>query len=101
MGQILEPYDMLCRLKSSPIVALNRAIALGKAEGPEEALAELKSIPGAVKLKHYPFYPAAPGEFHPLAGRPAEAEKHFAMAVKLARHRSEANLFDHKLKACG
>jgi predicted RNA polymerase sigma factor len=82
-------------------VALNQAIALGKAEGPEEGLAELKNIPDAAKLKEYPFYPAAQGEFHLLAGRSAEAGKHFDMAVKLARKRSETNFFEHKLKACG
>jgi RNA polymerase sigma factor (sigma-70 family) len=98
--KILELYDMLYRLKPSPIVALNRAIALGKALGPEEGLAELGKIPDPAKLKDYPFYPAAQGEFHLLAGRPAEAGKHFEKAMKLARSRSEMNFFERKLKAC-
>jgi len=68
--RILELYDVLYQLKPSPIVALNRAIALGKALGPEEGLAELRKIPDRAKLKDYPFYPAARGEFHFLAGRP-------------------------------
>ncbi len=98
--KIVELYDALCRLKPSPIVALNRAIALGKSLGPEEGLAELRKIPDARKLKDYPFYPAAQGEFHLLAGRPAEAAKHFEEAMKLARNGSETNFFERKVKAC-
>ena len=99
-AKILELYDMLYRLRPSPIVALNRAVALGKALGPEEGLAELQKIPDPAKLKDYPFYPAAQGEFHLLAGRPAEAAEHFEKAVTLARSRSETNFFERKLKAC-
>ena len=99
-AKILELYDMLYRLKPSPIVALNRAIALGKALGPEEGLAELRKIPDPARLKDYPFYPAAEGEFHLLAGRPAEAGNHFERAIRLARSRSETNFFGRKLKAC-
>jgi predicted RNA polymerase sigma factor len=99
-AKILELYDHLYQLKPSPIVALNRAIALGKAQGPERGLAELRKIPDSVKFKDYPFYPAAQGEFHFLADRPAEAEKHFEQALKLARSRTERSFFERKLQAC-
>ena len=99
-AKITEFYDLLYRLKPSPIVALNRAIALGNALGPEEGLAELKKIPDLAKLKDYPFYPAAQGEFHLLAGRPDEAAQYFEKALQLARSRSETNFFERKLKAC-
>jgi RNA polymerase sigma factor (sigma-70 family) len=99
-GGIVELYDTLSLLKPSPIVALNRAVAVGNAYGPEEGLAELSRIPEAAKLRDYPFYAAAQGEFHLLAGRPGEASRHFEEAVKLARSPSEANFFERKLKAC-
>lgn len=99
-AKILELYDLLYRLKPSPIVALNRAIALGKALGPDEGLAELRNIPDPARLKDYPFYPATQGEFHLLAGRPGEAAKHFEKAIKLARSQPETNFFERKLKAC-
>jgi predicted RNA polymerase sigma factor len=99
-AKIRELYDMLYRLRPSPVVALNRAVALGKALGPEEGLAELKKLPDAAKLKDYPFYPAAQGEFHLLAGRPAEAAKHFERAMMLARSRPETKFFESKLKSC-
>ena len=100
-AKILELYDTLYRLKPSPIVALNRAIVLGKAKGPEEGLTALGKILNAARLKDYPFYPAAQGEFHFLAGRFEEAAKHFEKALKLARSRSEADFFDRKLEHCG
>jgi RNA polymerase sigma factor (sigma-70 family) len=97
--KILELYDALYQLKPSPVVALNRAVALGRALGPEEGLAELSKIPDTGNLKDYPFYPAAHGEFHLLAGRLAEAAKHFEKALKLARSRSETDFFERKLTA--
>ena len=99
-GRIVELYDTLYRLKPSPIVALNRAVAVGNAHGPEEGLVELSRIPEAAKLTDYPFYAAAQGEFHLLAGRRWEALRHFEEAVKLARSPSEAKFFERKLRDC-
>lgn len=99
-AKILEFYDILYRVKPTPIVALNRAVASGKALGPDEGLLELARIPDAERLKGYPFYPAAQGEFHVLAGHPAEAAKYFEIAMKLARSQPEANFFERKLKEC-
>jgi RNA polymerase sigma-70 factor (ECF subfamily) len=98
--KIVELYDMLYRFKSTPIVALNRAVAVGKALGPEEGLAALNKMPDSTKLRDYPFYPAAQGEFHLLAGQLTEARKQFEKALKLARSQSEANFFERKLAAC-
>jgi RNA polymerase sigma factor (sigma-70 family) len=99
-AKILSYYDLLYRLRPSPIIALNRAIALGKACGLEEGLSALKNIQKSALLKDYPFYSAAQGEFHSLAGRSAEAAKHFEKALKLARSPSENDFFERKLKAC-
>jgi len=99
-AKILELYDTLYKLKPSPVVSLNRAIALGKALGPEEGLAELRKISDTARLDNYPFYPAAQGEFHLLAGRPAEAALHFEKAMKLGRSRSETDFFARKLQTC-
>lgn len=98
--KILELYDALYRMKPSPVIALNRAIALGKARGPIEGIAELRKIANTDRLKDYPFYPAAQGEFHLLAGRPVEAAAYFEEAGRLARTRSEKDFYARKLKAC-
>ena len=81
-------------------MGLNRAIALGNAEGPERGLSELERIPGADKLESYPFYPAAQGEFHRLAGRPEEARPYFERALELARNPAEARFLKGKLASC-
>ncbi len=99
-ARILRLYDELYRLKPSPVVALNRAIALGKARGPDAGLAELDRIPDIDRLRDYPFYPAAQGEFHLLAGRPSEARCYFEEAMKLARNASEARFLERKRDAC-
>jgi RNA polymerase sigma factor (sigma-70 family) len=98
--KILDLYDLLYRMKPAPIVALNRAIALGMARGPEAGLAELERIPDASRLKGYPFLPAAYGEFHLRAGRRDEAAGHFGKAADLARSRAERDFFARKLGAC-
>jgi len=98
--RILELYDLLYRLKPSPIVALNRAIVIGKVRGPEQGVEEIRKLPDAEKLEQYPFYPAAQGEFELLAGRAEEASTHFEQAMKLARNDSERNFFASKLEAC-
>ena len=97
---IVALYDLLYRLKPSPVVALNRAVAVGNARGPEEGLAELDRIPDRGKLEDYPFYPASRGEFHLRAGRPAEAEQHFERAIALSGSRSAASFFARKLQTC-
>jgi RNA polymerase sigma factor (sigma-70 family) len=98
-AEILKLYDSLYQLKPSPIVALNRAIAVGKAQGPEEGLLELSRIPYSARLQDYPFYPAAQGEFHRLAGHKADAARHFAKALRLARNKAESSFF--RAKATG
>jgi len=98
--EIVKLYDSLYRLNPSPIVALSRAVAFGKAEGPEQGLAEILKISDIAKLKSYPFYPAAVGEFHLLADRPREAEKYFEEALGLAKSQPQASYFERKLEAC-
>jgi RNA polymerase sigma factor (sigma-70 family) len=97
--RIRELYDVLYRMKPTAVVALNRAIAIGQVAGPERGLAELDAIPGRDKLKDYPFYPAARGEFHRLAGRRDEARRCFETALQLARNPAEARFFKRKLEA--
>jgi RNA polymerase sigma factor (sigma-70 family) len=97
---IVDLYDLLYAMRPAPIVALNRAIALGMARGPEAGLAELGRIPDAGRLKEYPFLPAAFGEFHLRAGREEEAGRYFGRAMELARSRAEKGFFERKIREC-
>ena len=86
---ILNLYTHLYRLRPTPIVALNRAIALGRVEGPDPALRELDKIRSGGRLQKYPFLEAAAADLHRLAGRPKEARIHLQRALPLARNEPE------------
>jgi len=99
-SDIVELYDALLRLRPSPVIALNRAVALAEQLGPERGLAALRSIPGAERLAAYPFYPAALGELELRCGRVAEARKHFRAAHRLARNPAERTFLERRLVEC-
>ena len=60
-AQIVLLYDQLMTIRPSPVVALNRAIAVAQLEGPERGLEELNAVDSS-RLATYPFYSAALGE---------------------------------------
>ncbi len=96
---IVALYDALYAQHPTPVVALNRAIALAQVEGPERGLVELQSLPGRDRLARYPFYPAALGELHLRAGHAPQAAEEFRRALRLARSPAERSYFQRKLAA--
>lgn len=80
--RILELYDRLYELNPTPVVAMNRAIALGEVNGPDEALAELDSI--GDKLVGYRLWHAARGSYLAEVGRTDEAQTSYQTALELA-----------------
>jgi RNA polymerase sigma factor (sigma-70 family) len=96
-SQILELYELLYRLRPSPVVGLNRAIALRQVEGPEAGLRALDQIEGAERLHEYPFYFAARGEFLAANGEIRKATAETRKALSLARNRAEARILGAKL----
>ena len=99
--RIVSLYDQLLALRPSPVIALNRAIAIAQLEGPERGLAEIAGIDRAEKLASYPFYPAAMGELELRRGRREVARGHFQSARSLARNASERRFFEQRVEACG
>ena len=99
-GSIVSLYDTLMAIRPSPVVALNRAIAVGQHEGPERGLEELCSIVGSDRLEAYPFFPAAIGEFELRSGRQEAARRHFRAALALARNPMERRFLEHRVAAC-
>jgi predicted RNA polymerase sigma factor len=65
---VVSLYGTLMKIRPSPIVALNRAIAVAQNEGPERGLEEIRSITDCDRLAAYPFYSAALGELEVAAG---------------------------------
>jgi RNA polymerase sigma-70 factor (ECF subfamily) len=94
-------YDTLLTFRSSPVIALNRAIAVAQHAGPQQGLAEIQAIPNVERLASYPFYSAALGELHLRNGNAAAARGHFQAALKLARNAMERRFFGQRLEACG
>ena len=97
---VVSLYDRLMRIRPSPIVALNRAIAIAQTEGPERGLEEIRSITDRDRLAAYPFYSAALGELVLRSGRYQRAREHFRAALALARNPMERQFLDHRLGAC-
>ena len=98
--RIVSLYDMLMDIKPSPVVALNRAIAVGQQEGPARGLEEIKAIAGHDRLRTYPFYFAALGEFELRQGNPLAAQDQFRVAVALARNAMERRFLEKRIWAC-
>jgi RNA polymerase sigma factor (sigma-70 family) len=84
-GRIVWLYDKLMNIRRSPVVALNRAIAIAQLEGPERGLEEIHAIEDANRLAAYPFYSAAIGELELRRGKHEVACRHFREALALAR----------------
>jgi len=99
-GAIVSLYDTLMAISASPIVALNRAIAIAQKEGPERGLEELRAIANADRLARYPFYHAALGEFELRSGRYENAGEHFRTAHGLGRNPAERRFLAERTAAC-
>jgi len=98
--RIVSLYDTLMTMRPSPVVALNRAIAIAQRDGPERGLEEIRAIANADRLASYPFYHAALGEFEFRSGRHEIAREHFQTALKLARNPMEREFLDQRVRTC-
>jgi len=99
-AQIVSLYDQLTTIRPSPVVALNRAIAVAQLEGPERGLEEIHAIADRDRLASYPFYSAALGELELRCGRHEIAREHFRAAIALARNPMERRFLDQRVAAC-
>ena len=100
-AEIVSLYDALMTIRPTPIVALNRAIAVGQRDGPESGLTALLAIADSERLSKYPFYHAAFAEFELQADRPMVAHERFSTALELSRNPMERHFFSGRIEACG
>jgi RNA polymerase sigma-70 factor (ECF subfamily) len=98
---IVSLYDRLIVLRPSPVVALNRAIAIAQLEGPARGIEELEAIADPDRLSDYPFYAAAFGELELRRGQRDAARRHFQAAASLARSPMERRFLEGRAQACG
>jgi RNA polymerase sigma-70 factor (ECF subfamily) len=80
---ILELYDALLRLTDSPVVAINRAVAIGELHGPRTALAALEAVAADPRLAEYQPYWAARADVLALSGERAAADSAYERAIGL------------------
>ena len=98
--QILSLYDQLVELDDSPIVALNRTVAVANVHGPAAGMSALKSLRDRKELKSYYLLYAILGEFEAQLHRPEIAAAHFRQALKQTEIASEQHLLRKRLHEC-
>ena len=79
---ILEFYDQLAAIDPSPVVALNRAVAVAKARGAADGLAAVAGLGRDPKLRHYHLLMAVRGQLLAELGRTAEAARSYEAALE-------------------
>lgn len=97
---ILAAYDQLVAIADTPVVRLNRAVALAKVAGPRAGLAELAALDGAPELGRYGLVAAVAAHLHWQLGEHAAALERFERALKLACTGPEARLLARRRDAC-
>ncbi|WP_107504104.1 RNA polymerase sigma factor [Metapseudomonas resinovorans] len=97
-GQIVGLYDVLQRLVQSPVVALNRAVAIAMRDGPEAGLAEVDALLDAGELGDYHLAHTTRADFCRRLGRKAEARAAYQNALALVRQEPERRFIEGRLR---
>jgi RNA polymerase sigma-70 factor (ECF subfamily) len=96
--QIVRLYDVLERVQPSPIVSLNRAVAIAMVDGPQRSLALVDGLAAAGDLDGYHLLHAARADLLRRLGRTPEAAASYARAVALASNDSERRFLERRLR---
>ncbi|HEX7157630.1 MAG TPA: RNA polymerase sigma factor [Edaphobacter sp.] len=95
--QIVLHYDALLQISPSPIVALNRAVAVGMAQGPGAGLHALDALAAEPALTNYHLLPSVRADLLTKLGRFAEAREELQRALAMTENRREQDLLTAKL----
>ena len=98
--QIVTLYDELLRIWPSPVVALNRAIAVSMVDGPEAGLAAVSGLEADGRLAGYRYLPAAKADMLRRLGRRGEAAAAYRAALGLAENDAERAFLERRLADC-
>jgi RNA polymerase sigma-70 factor, ECF subfamily len=96
--QIVGFYDVLARLKPSPIVSLNRAVAVAMADGPAAGLKLIDALAATNELDNYHLLHAARADLLRRAGSSDEAAKSYVRALALVTNDSERRYLERRLR---
>jgi RNA polymerase sigma factor (sigma-70 family) len=97
--RIAALYDALSQIQPSPIVEINRAVAVGMAFGPEAGLELLDQVAGDPALRDYHLLPSVRGDLLAKAGRSDEAASEFRRAAELTENARERELLRGRISA--
>ena len=98
-GQIVALYDALAQVAPSPVVALNRAVAVGMAFGPEAGLEIVDALAAEPALARYHWLPSVRGDLLERLGRGAEARAEFERAAAMTGNARERELLLARARA--
>ena len=96
--RIVLLYAALLQVSPSPIVALNRAVAVGMAQGPAAGLAAMETLAAEPALAHYHLLPSVRGDLLVKLGRYAEAREELQRALAMTDNRRERELLTARIK---
>jgi RNA polymerase sigma factor (sigma-70 family) len=98
--RIVALYDALHEVQPSPVVALNRAVAVSMAYGPAAALEIVDGLRSESRLRDYHLLPSVRGDLLERLGRLEEARAEFSHAASLASNARERSLLLERMTAC-
>jgi RNA polymerase sigma-70 factor, ECF subfamily len=98
--KIVQLYDRLEQVQPSPIVSLNRAVAVAMAEGPRTGLAQIEAIPAIEDLENYHLLHATRADLLRRLGSAAEAAQSYRRALALVGNDRERRYLEKRLAEC-
>ncbi len=96
--QVVALYDQLLRIQPSPVVALNRAVAIAMRDGPEAGLAQIDAILQQGELANYYLAHSARADMYRRLGRPAEARSAYEKALALTQQEPERHFLQDRIR---
>ncbi len=98
--RILALYDQLLKFDDSPVVALNRTVAVAEVYGPQAGIDAVRAIPHLKSLQSYYLLHSVLGEFESRLNHLQAAAAHFRKSLELAQLKSEQVFLSKRLQAC-
>jgi RNA polymerase sigma-70 factor (ECF subfamily) len=95
--QIVALYDRLFEMQPTPVVALNRAVAVAMARGAEHGLAEVERLGQRAPMKDYLYYHSARAELLRRLGKTSPAREAYEQALKCAKNAAQRRFLTRRL----
>jgi RNA polymerase sigma-70 factor (ECF subfamily) len=96
--QIVALYDQLVRIQPSPVVQLNRAVAIAMRDGPEAGLAHINAVLEQGELANYYLAHSAQADMYRRLGRTAEARSAYEKALALTQQEPERQFLQDRIR---